>query len=294
MILRRTSPVRGGAGSRRRGFALPLVVLLAFVASLALVVLLERRAVSQRIAARQIAQYSGHHRAAGIKEMINRWLSTTRNRVGESISAGGHAFSMELPSGEVIEVSFSDGQGAAMIDDSAVSGDRRDLIRAMRDHLESLPPILTDGVTRSVGPAEISLQVAPAIVIEALVVATVEPQRVPRAVEAILTRRSAGLLHRDRLPEALTDAGLNEDERDELLSMLVEAPTLWRVQADVVDRSGRIVSRSVGLMEWSIESRSDAFNQSGPFLTWEEVPVDTYGFERPAVGVPSLPQGSVR
>lgn len=272
---------------------MPLVVLLAFAASLALVVLLERRAVSQRIAARQIAQYAGHHRAAGLKEMINRWLSTTRNRVGESITPGGHAFSMELPGGERIDVSFADGQGSAMIDESSAGGDRRYIVRAMRDYLESLPPELTDRATRSVGPAEISLQTAPAVVIEALVVATVEPERVQRAVEAILSRRNAGLLQRDRLPEALTDAGLTQDERDELLSMLVEAPTLWRVQADIVDRDGRVVSRSVGLMEWSAESRSDAFNQSGPFLTWEDIPADQIGPDRPFAGVPSVP-GSVR
>ena len=198
---------------------------------------------------------------------------------------------MELPSGEVIEVSFSDGQRGhdrrfGRLGDRAISSVRCATISiAPADPDRRRNPIGRSGGDQSAG--------GPAIVIE-------RSWSRPSSRSASAGRRghpdarNAGLLQRDRLPEALTDAGLNEDERDELLSMLVEAPTLWRVQADVVDRSGRILSRSVGLMEWSAESRSDAFNQSGPFLTWEEVPVDTYGFERPTVGVPSLPQGSVR
>lgn len=273
----------------RRAFALPLVVLLAMAASLALVLLLERRAVSQRIMARQIAGYTGHHRSAGIREMINRWLTTTRNRVGDALDNGGQAFRLELPGGEMVVVSFADGQGAALIDETNAVGSRRDIIRSMREYLDGLPLELTTYATRSVGPAEISLMAAPAIVIEALVVATVEPQRVPRAVEAILARRNAGVLERQQLPDALRDVGLTEDEQAELLDMLVEAPTLWMVQADVLDQDGFLTSRSIGLMEWTVESRSDPFNQSGPFLTWDEIPLDQVEAESPGPG--SYPVG---
>ncbi len=274
-----------GSHRSRRGFALPLVVLLAFIASLSLVVLLERRAVSHRTVQRQVQAYTGHHRAAGLKECVNRWLSTTRVRGQESLSETGRAFRLVLPSAEAIDVRFEDGQGAAMIDETNLGGDRRRIVRRMREYLEQLPPELTHRATRNVGPAEISIRSAPAIVIEALVVAMVdEPRRQQRVVEAILSRRNAGVLTREELPRALSDAGLKDEERDLMLAMLVEAPTLWRVVADITDARGYVLSRSGGLMEWRPEARSDQFSQTGMFLTWEDLPLEDEAMGQPISG----------
>lgn len=269
----------------RRAFALPLVVLLAFVASLSLVLILERRVVSQRTVQRQIQAYTGHHRAAGVKECVSRWLSTTRVRGQESLSETGHAFRMALPTGEGIDVRFEDGQGTALTDETNLTGDRRYIVRTMREYLQQLPPELTHRVFRGVGPVEISLRSAPAIVIDALVFSIVDdPNRRQRAVEAILSRRNAGLLTRDELPRALSDAGLEEEERDLMLSMLVEAPTLWHVVAEISDGRGRLLSRSGGLMEWRPEARSEQFTQTGMFLTYEDLPVEDQADEQPLSG----------
>lgn len=268
----------------RRGFALPLVVMLTFVASVALVLLLERRAVALRTTQRQVQVYTSHHRAAGIKECVSRWLATTRVRGGQSLSETGLAFRLALPGGEEIRVRFEDGQGAALIDETSLTAERRRIVQLMREYLEQLPPELTFGATRAVGPAEISMTTAPAIVIEALVVSVVDPRRVERAVEAILSRRNVGLLSRDELPRALSDVGVTEEERDLLLSMLVESPTLWRVIAEIVNERGVMLTRSGGLMEWRPEARSDQFSQSGLFLTWDDLPLEEDEFGRPVPG----------
>jgi len=270
------------SGRSRRGFALPLVVMLTFVASISLVLILERRTVAHRTVQRQIQTYTGHHRAAGIKECVGRWLTTTRVRGQQSLSETGRAFRMALPSGEGIDVRFEDGQGTALTDDTNLGSERRQIVRRMRDYLEQLPPELTHRTMRGFGPPEISLRSAPAIVIEALVIAVVEqPSRQVRAVEAILSRRNAGVLSREELPRALSDVGLSDEERDLMLAMLVETPTLWHVVADITDSRGVLLSRSGGLMDWRPEARSDQFTQTGMFLTWEDLPA-----EEEALGLP--------
>lgn len=277
---RRTTP-----GRSRRGFALPLVVLLTFIASLSLVLLLERRTVSQRTVQRQIQAYTGHHRAAGIQECVGRWLATTRVRGRQSISESGVAFRLNLPGGESISVRFEDGQGAAMLDETNLRGERREIVMLMREFLEQFPPELTDGAMRNVGPAEISLKAAPAIVINALVAAVIpDPDRQARAVEAILSRRNAGLLSREELPRALTDIGIRDEERDLMLAMLVEGPTLWHVIAEITDAGGVLLSRSGGLMEWRPEARSESFSQPGMFLTWQDLPLEDEETGQPVSG----------
>jgi hypothetical protein len=269
----------------RRGFALPLVVLLTLIASLSLVLLLERRAVAHRTVQRQVQTYSAHHRAAGIQETITQWLGTTRVRGRESLSDTGLAFRLVLPGGEEIRVGMEDGQGAALIDETNLTAERRTIVRRMREYLAQQPPELTDRATRAVGPAEISIRAAPAIVIDALVVAIVDPDRQERAVEAILSRRNAGLLTREELPRALTDVGVTDEERDLILSMLVESPSVWQIVAEIADSRGRRLSRSGGLMEWRPEARSDVSGHAGMFLTWEDLPVEDEAVGQPVQGV---------
>jgi hypothetical protein len=275
----------------RRAFALPLVILLTFIASLSVALMLERRAVAHRTTLRQIQAYTGHHRAAGIQECIGQWIGTTRVRGGESLSASGLAFQLVLSSGESINVLFADGQGTALTDDTNLSREKREIVRRMREFLEQLPPELTDSTMRGVGPVEISLRAAPAIVIDALVAAVIDPQRQKRTVEAILSRRNAGLLTREELPRALTDIGVTDEERDLLLSMLVESPTIWNVVAEITDARGYLLSRSGGLMDWRPEARSDQFSRQGLFLSWADLPVEDDVQNYPVQGAdPRTPQ----
>ena len=69
----------------RRAFALPLVVLLLLVGGLTIGLLMERHGISYRAIARHVENYKSHHRAAGVKECILRWLDTARGRVDQSL-----------------------------------------------------------------------------------------------------------------------------------------------------------------------------------------------------------------
>src|ERR1043166_3833682 len=117
---------------RSRAFALPLVVLLILIAGLTVALLVERHGVSDRAITRNIDNYRNHHRAAGIKECILRWLDTARGRVSESLDESGLAFTMDVSREGQIKVYMQDAQGAALSDPSALAGRRREIVEDMK------------------------------------------------------------------------------------------------------------------------------------------------------------------
>ncbi len=191
---RRSAPAPAPAVARtRRAFALPLVVLLLLVGGLTIGLLMERHSISYRAIARHVENYKSHHRAAGVKECILRWLDTARGRVDQSLDENGLAFSMEVSGEGRIDVYLRDAQGGCLADPSALSGRRREIVEDMKFLLDSIPPERRiEGIFRPVGPPEISIDTAPEIVIRALCRAVIpEPDKADAAALAIFDRRGA-------------------------------------------------------------------------------------------------------
>ncbi len=262
---------------RRRGFALPLVVLLVLAAGLTVGLLMERHGTSHRAIARQVANYKNHHRASGIQECVLRWLDTARGKLEQSLDPDGLAFTLDVQGRGEIRVYFRDAQGALLTDSSQLVGRKREIVEDAKFLLELLPPEgQVEGIFRPVGPAEVSLVSAPAVVIQALCIAVTGDQAKGLfAATAILQRRGDV---DPRRPEgssvmtALAEGPLSEEEKRELGSMLISTPKLYEVTAVTVDRSGRVLDRSAGLYLID-ESRNDTFKQGGSFLTWDELPI---------------------
>ncbi len=177
----------------RRAFALPLVVLLLLVGGLTVALLLERHGVSYRAIVRNVDNYKNHHRSAGIKECILRWLDTARGRVDQSIDSEGLAFSMDVSGEGRIDVYLFDAQGSTLSDPTALSGRRREIVEDMKFLLESVPAEQRpDNLFRPVGPPEICLNTAPDLLIKALCLAVIgEPDKANQAAIAIFDRRAS-------------------------------------------------------------------------------------------------------
>jgi len=281
---RRTSAglQKGSRARSRRGFALPLAVLLALVGSLAVVMLLERHNVLALAYRRQIDSYVDRHEGAGIIECTLNWISTARGgNPLEAVGDDGLAFSMDLPGGRRLSVYIEDGQGEALRETSMISGRRREIAQDAVFILDTMPEELkVDGMFRTAGPAEVSVNAAKPVVIRALCLAVLaNPAKADQAAQIIVGRRSsnsgigaAGKLKDGKLTSALQELGLSEEQKQELASMLVAKPTLLRVIAETRDGSGRILARSMGLYPL-VEGRTETFKQSGGFLSWESVPV---------------------
>lgn len=257
----------------RRAFALPLVVLLVLAAGLTVAILMERHGTSYRAVARQVGNYKNHHRSAGIRECILRWLDTSRGRLEQSIDTDGHAFTMIVPGRGEIRVYFQDAQGALLTDTSQVIGLKREILDDARFLLSQIQEEnLPEGVFRPAGPPEISVSSAPAIVIQALCIAiTGEERSGIVAANAILARRSAGRAEAGTIQNFLADVQLSEEQERDLASLLVVQPKLYEVLAETVDSSGKLLDRSAGLYLVD-EARNDTFKQGG-FLTWDELPL---------------------
>lgn len=259
--------------ARRRAFALPLVILLVLVAGLTVATLMERHGTSYRAISRQVSNYKNHHRSAGIKECILRWLSTSRGRLESSIAEDGHAFTMIVPGRGEIRVFFRDAQGAILTDASQLVGSKRQFLEDANFLISQIPvESRPEGLLRPVGPPEISVSAAPAVVIQALCIAVCADERAGTlAANAILSRRSQGKFEGTNIQAVLAEVSLDEPVKRDLASLLVVQPKLYEVVAETFDSSGRLLDRSAG-MYLVDDARADTFVQGG-FLTWDELPL---------------------
>lgn len=283
----------------RRGFALPMVILLALIGTLAVSMLLMSHASSHRATVRQVESYVDAHRAAGIQECILRWLDTVRGKLNESIDSDGHAFTMNVQgsAGGTVKVFFRDAQGALLTETSAVSGRRREILDDANFILQALPPQgpspqlvdnsyqrssdgpfdgrgVSEKLTRTAGPPEVSLYSSPDLVIRVLALAIIpDPRQAEAAALALIRARNQRELKTDGVLSALGGLDAPEQAKRELAGMFVVVPQVYECVAETRSGSGALLDRSSGLYQVD-DSRNDAFKQGGAFLSWrrEDLP----------------------
>jgi hypothetical protein len=287
------------------------VILLTLIVSLAVAVLMQRNSVGYLAARRQADGYIDHHAGLGMREMVSRWLTTVRGRLKESIEDDGFAFSLDLPGGDRVDVFLDDAQGAALSRTDALSGRRREIVEMMNAYLdvyEQSAAAQTDnrpeekglgkrdsfttrqrqhGVAgepvevlpnrRKYGPSEVSIKTAPREVLEALASAVTDPKKAAKIADALVQRREDQTGTRDMAVDEVTrtlrEIDVDDEEMHEISAMLVYSPSLYRVTAEVRGSGGKLLEKAVGLMQVQ-EGNNDPFNQNGPFLSWEAVPLE--------------------
>lgn len=274
----RRFPRAARALRKRAAFALPLVLLLALAGSLAVAVLLERQSTASLSVKRHLDAYQFHHVSAGMREMTTRWLKTIRGSLSESLEADGRAFTLQLPGGYRVDVYAEDGQGAALSDVSQLSGRRREIAEYVREYVKAYAkPEELDDALRPAGPAVISVASAPRIVLEGLAAACVEPDQVPAVVEALerlaLQTSRPDLIQATDATSPLADLGLEPRARTELETLITTSPSVYRVVCVERGPAGRATWRAGGLMDMAAPRSTAAYDQGGPFLTWEDLPV---------------------
>lgn len=294
----RTRDIPGGRRARR-GFALPLVILLTLVVSLAVGVLMQRNGAGYLAARRQADGYIKSHAGLGIREMVSRWLTSVRGRLADSLESDGFAFSLELPGDQHIDVYMDDAQGSALARADAHTGRRREIIEMMNAYLDLLEygPTATAGpgqkpvpqprpvaegelpLRRMYGPSEISLKTAPREVLEALAAAVADPKKTQIIADTILRNRDgesgdgSRVQSVDEVTRALREVGVDNEAIREITAMLVTTPKLYMVTAELRGANDRLLDKARGLLEVN-EGNNDPFNMNGPFLTWETVALD--------------------
>src|SRR5690606_30077945 len=199
------------AMTSRRGFVLPMIILLIFAGSLVIAAALERYSTQQLIVEQQIEGYRRHHDVQGARAVLKLWIE--RQGIGSlagkaSPEAPAHRF--ELPGGRRIQVYLLDGQGLVKAD---VSGEER----AMRDAYETfqrrLPPDRHD-LYRRLGPPQVSVNSAPEDVLAALA-----PDGRDLA-PVLLVARETERLNQASTRVLLTDFGYDNEQIAEIFRLL--------------------------------------------------------------------------
>lgn len=261
--------------SRLPGFALPLVLLVVLTAGLTVALLMERHGVSYRSINRHVDDYRNHHRAAGIKECVLRWLDTAHGRMDSSIDDDGLAFQMTVRGEGRIDIYMHDAQGSTLSDPSALSGRRREIVEDVKFILDNLPEDMKqDTFFRPVGPPEICLNTAPDIIVCAVCLAVIgDLEKAMQAAKAILDRKKLDDSGSPNILAALSDLSIEEKERREIAAMLVTKPSLYEIVAETRDNSETLLNKSSGLYQIDDSKGNETFKQGGAFLTWDQVPV---------------------
>jgi hypothetical protein len=294
------------AGRREGGFVLPLVVMLTVVAGIMITVMLERQSNQHLAVDKQIKSYQSHHGGRGIQEIAWTWIQSRRGALTDALDRDHRAFDLELADGSVVSIFLYDGQGPALGDSAALTGDDQIACESILDLLQNPAPARggrgsghgsgqgrpssggsgappgapDDALTRTVGPLAVSAQTAPPEVLNAVLTYVIGGSGVGSYVKEIVRLRAEGKLNQAALTTVLAKADLKPEQHTQVDRLLVIEPSLWRMVAELHDgRSREVFSRYGGYIlldstggNQGLPGRG-AWQQMGPFLSWEDLGV---------------------
>ncbi len=238
-----TQRVKTGRPVSRRGFALPLVVMLTVIAGILLAAMLERFGTQQTFAQRQLEQYRDHHIARGLQEAMQAWVNsvdTQTQSLKASLGERGKAFDLELD-GQRVTVYLRDGQGTALAEFAGLSPEEMGTAAEVLDQLRQQDSREARQLIRREGPLAVSVRAADERVLTAVARACSSSARAPRVVAELMRVRDEEDFTIATMAEAFTRAGVEGEERVKLMQMLVTEPTLYRGVAEAPRAGGGVI-----------------------------------------------------
>lgn len=227
----------------RRGYALPLVLLLALVASVVMAMVLDRQRTQTLSQKRQLDHYRDDHFAKGMQEAVDAWMKSVAARpIVELIEPDGRALDMDLAGGVTLRLYVFDGQGSILTEILGLSGEARVDAANLISELSQLPPDLRAALpdfqrgrltelTRRFGPLQISVNTAPEPVLHAAVRYAFGGSNSADAVKAIVEARSEKVLAAADLSDVIAKLKGEINQRSVLTRVLTTQPVLYRLEA---------------------------------------------------------------
>lgn len=221
----------------RRGFVLPLVLLLSMVAALTVAASLERQNAQTNLVERQLNDYRRHHEMLGVRAVVEQWLGRrSPQQMRDLADAEGPSYSFVIEEDVTTHIFLERAQNVPLADVEAVPEDLRETYQALLDRLPEDRPDLR----RRRGPAAIDGASAPPEVLAAMLD---DGERFAERVMDQRERRSD--LDRDRFMQLLQESGLETGQVGPLGRIITFEPTLWRARVVAEDQRGR---REFGLV----------------------------------------------
>ena len=283
---------RGGTRSRR-GFALPLVLLLGLVAILSTGIMLSQQSRLAITEKNVVKTYQFHHAQQGLAEIAELVLSQQAFRpasagrrpggAGGGAGAGGDASATERLAAErdpdpvirfsirvagdasVLRFELRDAQGTALYDPTGASGE------VMRQVALDMSRQADPGrFLRQRGPAQVNINTAPVEVLAKVFEYGAPGTDGPSTARAIIEARTESRLNAADLRTQLQRAGVDEkfldvftgytDEtskpRKDYAGLLVAEPSLYTMRAIVEDGGGRVIQRFRALVLYNEAGRA--------------------------------------
>lgn len=266
----------------RRGFALPIVIVLALIVGIVAAVVLERQGAQRQIVARQLYGYQDTHFERGVREVVGQWTDSLIGQPLEKmIAPDGHALDIQRPDGSLISIYLFDGQGTVLTELAGLSGtdaaDAEGVLNELRSHH---PGDIDPAIGRPVGPARVCAASAPGEVLEAVGAYAKGGKNAHRFVQSLMDARTRGSLTDADLAAAMSAVDMTADQQNVAKRLLVLKPELWNTVVDVyVPRNGgELVTRYGGRFMLSnfgggtAPGRVTTMVSLGKFLWWERLP----------------------
>lgn len=238
---RLAAPTRPSVRRERRGFTLPVVVLMAMIVALLLGAAFSRQSVQQLTVKRQLAEYRRHHEMFGVRAIVRRWLNGAFDKLPQVLAdtqgrrgLEDFAYGFVLPSGATVRVYISDGQGAVGTNPEGLP----EAVKLSHQELLDRLPLGVAGLRRAIGPAQVSINSAPRDVLEAIV-----KDDGPRFADRVMDARAKRQLDREQIDRILDIVGVSSEEKLTVLGLLAFQPSLWRLDVLMADEQGERVFR---------------------------------------------------
>ncbi|CAN5868836.1 hypothetical protein BH11PLA1_BH11PLA1_15100 [soil metagenome] len=279
-----TAAPRRRRRSGRRGFALPVVAMVALIASFIIVLLLQRSSLIMRAQQRQLDEYSLHHTQAGLTEFLKWFGQAFKPRADVSTDTGVVGFDMQLDGGGHLEVRLFDAQG--MPRKRTATEDVRGATIAEVMNAAAVRLAQSEGAEhganataprlRDRGPGRVNINSAPRAVLIAIAESVSKNADGAKFAEAVLEkRRDKPLSKLEELLECTGASRLVSPERDHLDACFSLTCEYWRVEATAFDSLGTKITGAgeqggyaVGAIAALDPSRSAGYNKDWAILSW--------------------------
>jgi len=244
----------------RRGFALPLVILLLLISGMTIVVIMQRQTAQSRLVEEMIGDYQSHHAAFGVRAIVRKWMVQKSGReLAEFAAKEDVSYRFILPNEVYVSIWIQDGQGMPIITPIDIGVQNlqyyQDIIARVKDY--SNRPL------RARGPSVISIGAAPRPVLKALVE---DEEQGDRLAQRVMDARRRQPLDRDGLMTQLRRAGLADDEIARIITISTFDPALWRVNVFSDDRKHR--------QQRYFVMQADVTGGAVSITSWEEISGD--------------------
>lgn len=261
----------------RRGYALPLVLMIAVISSAVISTMINRYATMRLSTERQLDGYREFHDRAGIPEIVVAWWRLAPDEPDDFLELINQQDGLVLTAttrGERLRIWVRPGGGELPVEGAAIGSPE---LRAAGEILDLLRPN-ADELRRSVGPEQVTAGIADVSVLEAIATAVTNDSSVSARVARELSEqaRSDAISSAAEVRTLASSAGMTSEQIGTFVEFISLRPSLWIIEAELTDitRTGPVQAptRYRGLLR-EPENPASANDRSW-FVTWERVTSD--------------------